>query len=266
MEPHHNIQIIPVSATLTPQSPYFSRILQKYKLLRLRSLTTDPSSFTSTLERETAFSDKTWTSRLLNPLGRVFVALQAPPRDYAIGSDGDGPDIENEGAALALSEGDWLGMLTMHGPVAFPQNTGASAAAPATSEENGPEKESGAEQAPWTLFKDLDFESAARAKGAITVGSRVACILLGMYVIPEARGRGIGRGLIEAAVGAVEKESRERGWSAHVSVLVLGGNEGAKGLYESMGFVSSNWQGKEEGMVEIEGDQAWALALDIGSS
>lgn len=57
--------------------------------------------------------------------------------------------------------------------------------------------------------------------------------LVAVYVAPEARGRGVGRAVCQAAVDAA------RGWDGveqiHLGVAVP--NEAAMGLYRSMGFV-----------------------------
>ncbi len=54
----------------------------------------------------------------------------------------------------------------------------------------------------------------------------------GLAVGPGAQGRGAGRALVEAAVA----EARSRG-AVKLSLRVLGGNVGAKRLYERCGFV-----------------------------
>ena len=54
----------------------------------------------------------------------------------------------------------------------------------------------------------------------------------GIAVAPWAQGRGVGRALVEAAVA----EARSRG-AGKLSLRVLGGNAGARRLYERCGFV-----------------------------
>jgi ribosomal protein S18 acetylase RimI-like enzyme len=57
-------------------------------------------------------------------------------------------------------------------------------------------------------------------------------LLWGMYVAPEARGRGVGRALVEAAI------ARARAWPGvvqiHLEVAVH--NDAARALYDSLGF------------------------------
>lgn len=58
--------------------------------------------------------------------------------------------------------------------------------------------------------------------------------ITGMYVAPEARGRGIGRALLKAAI------ARARGWDGveQVILAVVTTNATALGLYTALGFIS----------------------------
>lgn len=132
----------------------------------------------------------------------------------------------------------WLGQLTLLGPVVAPNRGG---------------------RPPWELFKDIDFGKAAEEAKAIPPGSRVVYILVGMYVLPEGRGAGNGRRLVEAAITAVYGETTQKGVDATVVVLVAKHNLTAKRLYERVGFVSGG------GTVDIEGEENWALAMNVGN-
>jgi ribosomal protein S18 acetylase RimI-like enzyme len=68
------------------------------------------------------------------------------------------------------------------------------------------------------------------------------CYLAELYVVPDRRGQGLGRALMEAAM----KHAREQG----ADYMDLGTSEddvAARGLYESLGF--SNREGKPDGPV-----------------
>ena len=51
--------------------------LERVKAFRLFSLRTSPESFLSTFEREAAFTDDVWYSRLTDPRAFTFIALQS---------------------------------------------------------------------------------------------------------------------------------------------------------------------------------------------
>ena len=69
------------------------------------------------------------------------------------------------------------------------------------------------------------------------------CYLAELYVVPDRRGRGIGRGLMEAVIAF----AREQG--ADYMELNTGDDDvAARGLYESLGF--SNREGKPDGSVQ----------------
>jgi ribosomal protein S18 acetylase RimI-like enzyme len=61
-----------------------------------------------------------------------------------------------------------------------------------------------------------------------------------LYVVPERRGRGLGRALLEAAMD----HARERG-AARIDLNTSVGDVAARGLYESAGF--TNREGRPEG-------------------
>jgi ribosomal protein S18 acetylase RimI-like enzyme len=68
------------------------------------------------------------------------------------------------------------------------------------------------------------------------------CYLEELYVVPEHRGHGLGRALMEAAMAL----ARERG-AAHMDLGTSEDDTAARGLYESLGF--TNREGKPDGPV-----------------
>lgn len=71
---------------------------------------------------------------------------------------------------------------------------------------------------------------------------RLECYLAELYVVPERRGQGLGRALMEAAIELARSEGSD--------YMYLGTNEedvAARALYESLGF--SNHEGKPEGPI-----------------
>jgi ribosomal protein S18 acetylase RimI-like enzyme len=68
------------------------------------------------------------------------------------------------------------------------------------------------------------------------------CYLEELYVVPDRRGQGLGRALMEAAIDLARHEG-----AAHMDLGTAENDTAARALYESLGF--SNREGKREGPV-----------------
>ena len=77
-----------------------------------------------------------------------------------------------------------------------------------------------------TVLGTAGIEFATRAK------SRHKASLFGMYVVPEARGRGLGIALVQSALECI----RAREGMRLVTLTVSDGNHSAIALYERAGF------------------------------
>ena len=82
-----------------------------------------------------------------------------------------------------------------------------------------------------------------RLRPSVFAGSTEA-YLEELYVVPELRGRGIGRALLEAAM----QEARERG-ATHIDLTTSEDDVAARRLYEDMGF--TNREGRPDGPVML---------------
>ena len=71
-----------------------------------------------------------------------------------------------------------------------------------------------------------------RLRGAIW-SDRAECHLAELYVVPEHRGRGVGRELMRAAIDEARRRGAER-----MDIGVDEPDHPARGLYESMGFTN----------------------------
>ncbi|CEL09806.1 hypothetical protein ASPCAL12935 [Aspergillus calidoustus] len=213
-------------------APDLPPLVARYKALRLHGLTTDPDAFSSTLARETAFTDEVWESRIRNPLNTSFIAIRKEPGNS-----------EHENAARSdiaeLSTREWVGQVTLLGPVVDSTPSGDVAG--------------GKTDKPWEAFNAIDFQQAADAVPRIRRGSRVVYVLVGMYVRPEVRGAGYGRMLVERAMEAVKESCARGAWDAVVLAMVSRGNNGAKRLYERAGFVA------RDEPLDVGGHEEWVL-------
>jgi ribosomal protein S18 acetylase RimI-like enzyme len=68
------------------------------------------------------------------------------------------------------------------------------------------------------------------------------CYLEELYVVPDRRGQGLGRALMEAAMDAARKEG-----AAHMDLGTAETDKAARALYEKLGF--DNHEGKPDGPV-----------------
>jgi ribosomal protein S18 acetylase RimI-like enzyme len=69
------------------------------------------------------------------------------------------------------------------------------------------------------------------------IGGRQSLFIYDISIDPERQGRGYGR----AAMGLAEEEARRRGMG-RIELNVFGGNEVARGLYRSLGYVETSVQ------------------------
>lgn len=84
------------------------------------------------------------------------------------------------------------------------------------------------------LVAEVGGEPAGMARAAEMIGDPSSAGLYSMWVLPRYRGAGVGRALVDAAVGW----ARDAGWPRIVLFVTLG-NDGAKRLYSRSGFVDT---------------------------
>jgi ribosomal protein S18 acetylase RimI-like enzyme len=72
--------------------------------------------------------------------------------------------------------------------------------------------------------------------------ANLECYLAELYVVPDLRGRGIGRALMEAAIETARSEGAD-----YMDLGTAETDAAARSLYESLGF--SNREGKPDGPV-----------------
>jgi ribosomal protein S18 acetylase RimI-like enzyme len=86
-----------------------------------------------------------------------------------------------------------------------------------------------------------DGLAVLRFRPAIWSGA-LECYLAELYVVPERRGHGLGRALMEAAIDTARREGAD-----HMDLGTSEDDVAARALYESLGF--SNREGKPDGPI-----------------
>lgn len=218
----HEVLLIP----RTFASPtHEDQVVESYKSLRLHGLKADPGSFSSTYERESQFSHELWKSRILNPSGKTFVAAVDSDESsnkhseipVSIQSDDSHDTIEK------LLKREWVGIVTLLGPCVF-RKSDDTAASPAK---------------PWQVYiqnGEYQIHAAASATEDLS-GTHLVYLIVGMFVLPQARRKGHARRLLDAAAEASQREAKARGASkATITVEVQSSNVNGKRLYEGVGY------------------------------
>ena len=212
--------------------PQWFKLREKLKEFRLNSLKVNPEAFASTYADEVKFDDDVWEKRLTNPLAISLCAIQAA-------SDGSRTDNLS-----TLIENDWLGAMVVIGP-----------------------KEDGttglhASRSPWeTVTPDKSgYASAAKTLPVYQLN--------GVYVIPGARGLGIGKKLTAATIQAAVSSASSHGFKAiRMQVRVEAENSAAQKLYSSCGFAevgreSYETKEKEKNGVKIPARTSVAVVME----
>lgn len=68
----------------------------------MNALRVSPTSFSSTLEIESTFTDEIWARRLTQPGTETFICAASEPASLSAGAD--------------LHQANWIGQVTLHGP------------------------------------------------------------------------------------------------------------------------------------------------------
>jgi GNAT superfamily N-acetyltransferase len=197
-------------------------LVEKYKAFRLLSLQLSPECFGSTYAREAAFPPETWISRITNPGATNVVAVSGLAH----------------GEAEPLLAGEWLASLTLIGPLE-------------------PSKA-------LDMFKaQTSVDPSLLQFGNISDGgSRWHFLLNAMYVVPAARGWGIGRGILDFA----KEIARElgRGDPVRIMLVVDYDNEDARRTYERAGFATVHRYWFDDNRVGRESrTEAAVMRLDL---
>jgi ribosomal protein S18 acetylase RimI-like enzyme len=180
------------------------RYVDKYRELRLRSLKSDPDSFSSTFADESKQPFEFWTGRLMTPRARHFLAVQF---------NKDSSDASVTAGVQAILETEWVGTLVLLGPNAV----------------TGVDESPGKTLAPSRFVEDLADMNGDSAS--------IAYHLAGFYVTPEARSQGLGSSLVDAAMEAIVNDSQKmHNAGAICTVGASHKNLVVRRLFKRMGF------------------------------
>ena len=187
---------------------------EAFRNLRLRALETEPSFFSSSYTTESQHLLSFWTKRLQNPQAKTFAVV---PTDAL---------SQHYMDSKHTLERPWSGMLVLLGPKLVNLDAYDNA----------------------STWKTIMTENDRKADSVQPTGARTqscsassahAYHVVSVYVAPEARGKGLAKKLIKAALASAEQESKER--NIRKAICTLGAerdNVAAWRTYESMGFVA----------------------------
>ncbi|KAJ5633858.1 hypothetical protein N7528_001700 [Penicillium herquei] len=236
---------------LFPSTEDLEAVVQRYKKLRLHGLKVDPKSFSSTYGEESEFAPGTWRSRVLNLMSKTFVAASDPSPD----AQSNDPNLEfvpetrfneQDPNLSALLRKEWVGIATLVGPIPLHAST--------VNEDHTTPK-------PWDAFiKDRKYNipSGIPNHGDIK-GSHIVYLVVGMFILPEARRKGHASRLLEALIKKVREEASMLGASqASITLQAEPGNDSAVRLYEKLGFTV--WD-EALPMENMKGDVSYMVSL-----
>jgi GNAT superfamily N-acetyltransferase len=188
----------------------WEKLVSKLKAFRLESLRESPEAFGSTLANEQAFTKDVWEERMKNPRATSIIAVAVP----------EGTPLGGDVANIAdLVDGEWLSSTVL---MRFEGDQIAEL--------------SSSDVSPWNHIPK-GKESGIDGEGE---GKRIVYVLNGLYVIPRARGLGIGSTLLKEALKIGYAMGRREGAAAiNFRARVISANVGAVKLYEKAGFTMS---------------------------
>lgn len=226
--PHHILgPVVPIPRPI-PLSIDLEAIVTQYRDLRLHGLKVDPEVFTSLYEDEVQFTYETWESRIKNSIAKTLVAVD-PETDQRAHTE-DKAHVEtlsSKSAIQRLQRQEWLGIVTIIGPVRFPEQSGDATMA------------SVKPQLHTAFIRDRQYQmpSPSTAENNDLGDAHAVFLIVGLFILPQARRKGLAGHLVDASINYVREEARRKKASkASISIQVAPANLAAQGLYKRMGF------------------------------
>lgn len=185
----------------------------KYRDFRLLALRTSPGAFAASYEEEARRGlDHTFV-RLSNPKATQFVALECHAERESFES--------TQADVGELTSSEWHGFIGIFGPLEDSIDQVSAVTDPFVQMTAG------------TKGTTLHQSPAARR---VEASEPLRYHLNGMFVSPAARGLGLGKRLIDAALDGAEAKGKELSCGVRSTILLDEWNTPAKKLYEKAGF------------------------------
>lgn len=186
-------------------------LAEKYRKLRLRALQAAPEAFAATYEGESQRDLSQTIERLSDQKAVHFVAT-------SIARTPTSSPLEDSEAELDANS-KWLGMIVLLGPQVGDGNLAV-------------------EQDPFrTMTAKGEVLSSVHPSLHSPAGSTALHFHLnGVFVDPSARGGGLGKALMDAALQRAEAEARRERKGLRLTISVFDHNVAARKMYEKAGF------------------------------
>lgn len=257
--PHHPLgPVVPIPKPI-PSSTDLEAIVERYRDLRLHGLKVDPEAFTSLYEDEVKFPYKTWQSRVENSIAKTLVAVDPETNQRAhIEEKPHAEKLSSHSASIQrLLRQEWLGIATIIGPVRFSEQSDDATAASVKPQLHTAFIKDGKYQIPDPSTVEKEDLSDTHA----------VFLIVGLFILPQARRRGLAGRLVEASINYIREEARRKKvCKAGISIQVSPTNFAAQALYQTMGFhvsekaiVMNSQQGEEEYVMGLE------MEVNLGS-
>jgi ribosomal protein S18 acetylase RimI-like enzyme len=206
------IVVLPKLRSEPEPEPKLLKLAEKFQDLRLKALRNAADAFASKYETESQDGIARAIHRLSNPKAIQFVALKKAQDTH------DATDDEEEMERILAS--DWVGLNVLLGP-----EEGTELSVPSANLDPFPQMTAAVASPRLSSLIHRPRE-----------GDELHYHINGMYVDPSARGSGLGRKLMDAALNRAKAEAASAKTKLRVSLSVFTHNVAAKKLYEASGF------------------------------
>lgn len=189
--PEYTILRIPTGSTR------LTDLVSKYRTTKLAALKAEPAGFAAKYADEVRHPDSLWQQRLAAPSTIIICVATAP---------GSKPSSTTTSAEDVLLSGDWVGMITIRGPL------------------------------PYSIFHLPESGQPIPANPSLETRWH----LCSLYTSPVHRGRGIAKKLVNASIEAAREQTRalENGKALKARIRLFHGAQATflVDMYEAMGF------------------------------